>query len=415
MNFSHSEELSDFKLDIGIAALFGKYELEFPPNPDGVAVVLFETCWYIFLSFSIFWSSSFVIFVVIRTPQLHYPPGYLMVCMSLCDVFMALLIGSAVVPAFDHDFRYPTYVCHGQALLLAFFQNVNAMCLMVSALDQFVSIYWPLKYHQLVTTEKLIGTFVTIGFLGTLIPVYWAIVDNSWFDDYLYICFLVSNDVTLTNFQMLLMFVTPGVVVLICYLLILASVWKERALAVREQKQGRRSSAAAQGIQIVAQLNACKMLFLVTVIFFLSFIPYMAVDRYIVVFDDIPPVWVFKLSGWFIFIQSLLNFFLFYKMNVGFKRGAHKYFEEVPLLSRLVENRENIPLDVNGPNTGYRASFMTNSPRPSNYQIPATLDDDKMNTGNRELGPTTSFGNSLTLELAKITPPGSTPTANSNV
>ena len=88
---------------------------------------------------------------------------------------------------------------------------------MVSALDQFVSIYWPLKYHQLVTTNKLIGTFVLIGFLGTIVPVIWAVVDESWYDDYLYICFLVSDNFYLTTFQLFLMFVTPGNSTSSCY------------------------------------------------------------------------------------------------------------------------------------------------------------------------------------------------------
>ena len=97
-------------------------ELVFPDNPNSLWLRIPETLWYIFLSVSIFWSSFFVMLVVIKTPQLHYPPGYLMVCMSVCDIFMSVLVGTAAVPAFNHPFRYPSFVCQGQAIMLAFFQ-----------------------------------------------------------------------------------------------------------------------------------------------------------------------------------------------------------------------------------------------------------------------------------------------------
>ena len=52
----------------------------------------------------------------------HIQPSEVMVCMSVCDIFMSVLVGTAAVPAFNHPFRYPSFVCQGQAIMLTLFQ-----------------------------------------------------------------------------------------------------------------------------------------------------------------------------------------------------------------------------------------------------------------------------------------------------
>ena len=182
-------------------------------------------------------------------------------------------------------------------------------------------------------------------------------------------------------------FIIPGIVVLICYALIFSVVVKQRQQIRRMQDQmaqmSNRRGSAGGGMQILSHIKACRMLFVVTFIYFLGFMPYNLLDRYInselaKPKPELPPRWCYKLSTWLIMAQSLLNCAIFYKMNKTFKGGMRKFLKQLPLTKYFFSNfrSEGATLMTHATANGHFPSFsnsarhhsllgMGGTPRPS--------------------------------------------------
>ena len=141
-----------------------------------------------------------------------------------------------------------------------------------------------------------------------------------------------------------------------------------------------RRGSVGGGMQILSHIKACQMLFIVTLIYFLGFLPYMLMDRYInheleKQHPNLPPMWSYKLSTWLIIVQSLLNCAIFYKMNKTFKQGLQKLLRQFPptnfLFSNLRSDGTTMMTSVNGhfpsfSNSQRHQSLLTGgTPRPS--------------------------------------------------
>ena len=90
------------------------------------------------------------------------------------------------------------------------------------------------------------------------------------------------------------------------------------------------------GMAILSHIKACRMLFVVTFIYFLGFMPYNLIDRYInselaKPNPHLPPRWSYKVSTWLIMAQSLFNCAIFYKMNKTFKAAMRKLLKQLPV------------------------------------------------------------------------------------
>ena len=116
-------------------------------------------------------SAILVIMVVWRTSALHNSPGFLMIIMSICDLLLSIILAAAIASVVTRRSVYPEAVNISLAIMFATFQNGNAMALMVSALDQLVSILKPLQYPTISTPKRILTVFVVMLLLSVAFVV----------------------------------------------------------------------------------------------------------------------------------------------------------------------------------------------------------------------------------------------------
>ena len=135
-------------------------------------VIALETMLYIVLATVISCSSIIVILVVWRTSALHTPPGFLMIIMSICDLLLSTILAMSTVNVIQRKSVFPTYVNVVLAVMFATFQNGNAMALMVSAIDQLISILKPLQYPSISTPKRILTVFISMLAFSVLFVIF---------------------------------------------------------------------------------------------------------------------------------------------------------------------------------------------------------------------------------------------------
>ncbi|XP_075248956.1 trace amine-associated receptor 7c-like isoform X2 [Convolutriloba macropyga] len=324
-------------------------------------VIALETMLYIVLATVISCSSIIVILVVWRTSALHTPPGFLMIIMSICDLLLSTILAMSTVNVIQRKSVFPTYVNVVLAVMFATFQNGNAMALMVSAIDQLISILKPLQYPSISTPKRILTVFISMLAFSVLFVIFLVFMAYKYtveqekkgetgtsllyYDDLTHLQFVACYE-KMTQHMAMSFFMIPGAVVLVCYGIIFTVVVRQRQEIRRMQTQqaamSSRRGSTGGGMQILSHIKACQMLFIVTLVYFLGFLPYMLMDRYINSQLDkerpqLPPLWMYKLFTWLIIVQSLLNCAIFYKMNKNFKLGL-QLLRQLPITKRLFSN-----------------------------------------------------------------------------
>ncbi|XP_063716624.1 orexin/Hypocretin receptor type 1-like [Symsagittifera roscoffensis] len=333
-------------------------------NNNSVLIIALETLLYVTLSIVISCSSLLSIMVVWTTSGLHTSPGFLMVIMSMCDVLLSTILAMSTVNVILRKNVFPQWVNVALAMMFATFQNGNAMALMVSAIDQCISILKPLHYPLISTPRRILVVFVSMLLVSLLFVLYLTYASYSYtqkvkqaggqqlsmlyYDELTHLQFVACYGEVTPHLAMLF-FVLPGAVVLVCYGVIFIVVVKQRQEIRRMQAQltsmAARRGSVASGLQFLSHIKACRMLFIVTLVYFLGFLPYMLMDRYI---NDqlqterepkLPPLWSYKLATWLIMAQSLLNCAIFYRMNSKFKQGFHRLLNKYcPSIFQCIRN-----------------------------------------------------------------------------
>ncbi len=140
-------------------------------NNNSTLVIVLETLLYITLSIIISCSSVLVIAVVWRTSALHTPPGFLMIIMSICDMLLSVILALSTVNVIERRSVFPMPVNIALAIMFATFQNGNAMALMVSAIDQLISIMKPLQYPSISTPKRILTVFISMLALSVVFVI----------------------------------------------------------------------------------------------------------------------------------------------------------------------------------------------------------------------------------------------------
>ena len=288
-------------------------------------------------------STAIIFFLFYRTVSLREVSGYLMVTITTIDFATAQFIvfpSIYSVAVFDIPWK-DTFLCTVQALLNVYLQNLKALTITLCALDRVFSIAYPFQYIAHATATKFyLATGVT-AVLALIIPlIEFAFLNwESVADLNSGICWLIpeQNENTVMYYvSMVVNAFLPGAVVMLSYgaifVIVIYQRSKTEAITVTRgcgaATDERRATPMNVGVSFLSHLAACKMLFVVTSLYFLSFVPIIVADHF---FQKAKYVVWYHVCNYLVYFSTTTNCAIYYKMNKNFKASFKRY------LTRLLE------------------------------------------------------------------------------
>ena len=304
-----------------------------------------------------FCGSSLIFTIFGRYKKLRTITGYLMVIITLIDTATATFV---LTPSIYTTIRGEvpwdgTIFCSIQAYCNMLLQNFKATLIMLCALERAVSLLWPFWYQR-VATKRLLAAFIVFIFgFSLIIPCYvWGYMrwpgasvgtPQCWphvIDEGAFYVYWASIALDL---------IIPGIIVVLCYGTIVVIVIQQRNL-IKEQKRSLSSSCGQtrtceeiegldesknsktparftlirnnnftrSGLDWIQHLAACRMLFLVTVLYFMAHVPIHIANFF---FDD--NATLRTICDYLAYVSTWSNFFIYYNTDTFFKTSAKEF------------------------------------------------------------------------------------------
>ena len=286
-------------------------------------------------------STGIILSLFYQTVSLREVSGYLMVTITTIDFATAQFIvfpSIYSVAVFDIPWK-DTFLCTVQALLNVYLQNLKALTITLCALDRVFSIAYPFQYIAHATATKFyLASWVT-AILALVIPLIEFVFLNweSVADLNSGICWLIPEQNENTAMYYVSMIVNaflPGAIVVLSYGAIVVIVIYQRSktqavtltAAAGTQDERRPNAAVNVGVSFLSHLAACKMLFVVTSLYFLSFLPIIVADHF---FQKAKYVVYYHVCNYLVYFSTTTNCAIYYKMNKNFKASFKRHFTKM--------------------------------------------------------------------------------------
>ncbi|XP_075240576.1 uncharacterized protein LOC142336011 [Convolutriloba macropyga] len=237
-------------------------------------------------------SSSIVLLVIFRTPKLHRTPGFLMIILSTVDILIALFdqgysiyeLGNTM---FGFEVNKFAILCQFQFLANNFLYGVQSTTIMMAAVDRVMAITKPLYYHcHSIRLGKILFCVLFAYWLVLFLQFFFLWMEAAafrWLVGFSS-CMAQMDQRSLIRFMMSLHYSTayiiPGGVILFCYaaigLQIKRSSKERRKMVANMQNSSSQSSGLSkeQEVSHWQQIAICKSLILITVLYYISFLPF---------------------------------------------------------------------------------------------------------------------------------------------
>ncbi|XP_046375862.2 trace amine-associated receptor 1-like [Haliotis rufescens] len=122
---------------------------------------------YLVVGILVISANSVVVFVVVRTRELHMPTLWVIAFMGVCDFFMGCLVLVFYMPsAFSRRFVYSDVMKNVSFCIHMFLLGQTTFNIALAELDRYIAIEWPLKYMNIVTTKRFMAAVVLTVILG---------------------------------------------------------------------------------------------------------------------------------------------------------------------------------------------------------------------------------------------------------
>ena len=282
--------------------------------------------------------STIVIFYLFsKTVSLREVSGYLMVTLTSIDFLTAqFFLFPSIYTIAAHEIPWSNSVlCDIQGFTNVYLQNFKSLTITLCALDRVFSIASPFSYGHYATTLNFWIAFVTIGCLASILPII-QFAFLGWYggqDIDSGICWAMSPDQNSTMYyiSMVLNAFMPGAIVLVSYGTIIGIVIYQRSTiqqqdlsASKRSSQDVRNSTVQAGVTFLAHLAACKMLFIVTLLYFLTFVPIIVADHAFSNDAELSDLVLYHVCNYFYYVSVCMNFIIYYRMNKNFKQAFNK-------------------------------------------------------------------------------------------
>ncbi|XP_017539795.2 olfactory receptor 1M1-like [Pygocentrus nattereri] len=212
---------------------------------SGFSGIPFTNYYFIFLFFTYIiavFGNSLVLIMIVTDRSLHIPKYIGIFNLALADFGETNALIPNLMKTFLFDSQYISYnACLANMFFVFFFNNVQALTLVVLAYDRFIAIRLPLRYHAIVNNSLMttalmaIWTFCT-ALVGSTVVLITRLsfckthVIKSYFCDYGPVYTIACNDNTINSVMAkictVLFVYVPLIAITISYLGILLSLSK---------------------------------------------------------------------------------------------------------------------------------------------------------------------------------------------
>lgn len=127
--------------------------------------------------------NSLVLLIVWRTLQLHEPNYFLLCSLSLADLLVGIIYAPLlIVSVVKQSWVLGEAVCHVHAVIICVSLNASLMNLCAISVDRYFYITRPLRYPEIVTTQKTIFVIVMVWAHS----LFWAFAPILGWGEYIY-------------------------------------------------------------------------------------------------------------------------------------------------------------------------------------------------------------------------------------
>ncbi len=281
-------------------------------------------------------SSAAIFYLFLRTSQLREVSGYLMATITSIDFLTAqFIVCPSIYSLGVYDIPWDnTVFCHIQGFLNLFLQDLKALTITLCALDRLFSISNPFTYVRMATTFNFVIVLLATILLALTCPLvqFGFLGWTTQADKASGICWSVGRHGNSFDYYagMVLSAFLPGAVVLVSYGVIVVIVIYQRCKIQRLEEsardrngRGQKNSTVHAGVSFLAHLAACKMLFIVTMLYFLTFVPIIVADH---LFQSPQYLIYYHVCNYLAYVSTCTNFLIYYRMSKNFKQAFRDNF-----------------------------------------------------------------------------------------
>ena len=332
--------------------------------------------------------SSLIFWLFATTKKLRSITGYLMLFITIIDSCTTLFI---LMPSVYTTIALQvpwegTPLCSLQAYSNMFLQNFKANLVMLCALDRAYSLLRPFAYQRIVSKKVLFACLAMITLFSFTMPVYlWGYYGWPGSSAGSPMCWptVVDERAKFVYWTSIVLdLICPGIIVVICYGLIVVIVIKQRK-AINEQRQmsisvtnyvtdskpsqkrqsmgnsdskQRQSSTDPEsgkisltlnalrehnltnaGLDWIQHLAACKMLFLVTLLYFLAHVPIFVADHF---FQS--NAVLMTVCNYLAYLSTWMNFIIYFNTDSFFKAATKTFFRSFAQKKLNLESKYDV-------------------------------------------------------------------------
>ncbi|XP_073674353.1 olfactory receptor 52E8-like [Garra rufa] len=223
---------------------------------SGLSGIPYSSYYYIFLFFSYFIAvigNSVVLLVIALERSLHSPKYIGVFNLALADMGEA----NALIPNMMNIFFHSQYISYNACFSSMFFVNLfitlQSVTLAVLAIDRYIAICFPLRYHVIVNNTAMSLVFIILwAFATSLVGLSSSLmtrlsfcktnVVENYYCDYAPVLEMACNDNSINTFMgnlvLALFFVVPMFIIFLSYMGILLALskittWEKRLKALK--------------------------------------------------------------------------------------------------------------------------------------------------------------------------------------
>lgn len=266
-------------------------------------------------------SNSLVLGSILRTPSLKCPSNTLLLCLAVSDLLVGLLVQLSYIPyrIFLHIGALEITCIAGIVFEVTgwFLSAVTFFTLFVISFERYVAISFPFRYNQVITSKRVIKTYVGIVFFSG------ALASSRLY---------AINNKILRSINAALI---PGnFLTLCCVYYTIFLVVKKKRLQTHNLRARFGSSACAVEIHLVTELRRFTKSTMTMVyiggVFFISYIPFFCtMIAYLVLGDTRSVSMFYYVTLTVLFISSSLNPFLYCFRMKPIRSAMKKTFADV--------------------------------------------------------------------------------------
>ncbi|XP_006823267.1 histamine H2 receptor-like [Saccoglossus kowalevskii] len=273
------------------------------------------------------------IIVITKSKDIPQIPRYFMMSLAFADLGVGINTIFAVYPAIFARWPYGDVFCFIVGVHSHIFCSISITSLLLVSIERYISINWPLHYHNYITDKRAIIVIISMwvilesyGFLLALIQDF----NFYWFNPGVLTCvpgygkpeYRIFTVVGLVGFL-----VIPTIIIVYIYIRIMkiSQRHSRQIVEVNTAKSGDSSHTRKQTSQ---NLKAAKMLFVVSGAFDIAWYPYGLTVIYTAASGDVLPLYVDFVTTWLVYSNSFWNVLIYSIMNKKFRRTALQFLRQ---------------------------------------------------------------------------------------